>query len=177
MPLPCLSFALQRGRGPGFVISSLLSLMLQPASVARLGFTVRNTVLAGKVPPATMSQGPASVLQDGGAHTVSRVSRDNRSWTVGRALGGSWCCISTSGLPSVQFPENSPHSTLPTACPRGWFGEACAQRCLCPPNASCHHVTGECRCPPGFTGLSCEQGRCSPNFCFVVRDNWGIPEG
>ena len=31
---------------------------------------------AGKVPPVTMSRGPASVPQDGGAHTVNRVSRD-----------------------------------------------------------------------------------------------------
>ena len=53
----------------------------------------------------------------------------------------------------------SPH--LSAACLRGWFGEACAQRCSCPPGAACHHVTGACRCPPGFTGSGCEQGRCS----------------
>lgn len=54
---------------------------------------------AGRVPPATMSRGPASVPQDGGAHTVNRVSRDNSSWTVGREpvlhshLRGSLCPV------------------------------------------------------------------------------------
>lgn len=145
--------------------------------MACLGFTVKNTVPAGKVPPATMSRGPASVPQDGGAHTVNRVSRDDSSWTIGRELGGAWCCTGTSGLPAAPFSESLPHSALPIACPRGWFGEACAQHCHCPPSAPCHHVTGECHCPPGFTGPGCEQGRCSPNTCFVERDNWGIPKG
>lgn len=41
---------------------------------------------ARRVPPATMSRGPASVPQDGGAHIVNRVSRDNSSWTIGSEL-------------------------------------------------------------------------------------------
>lgn len=94
-------------------------------------------------------------------------------WTVGRELvlhGPPWGSL----LPRSQKAYLILHSS---ACPRGWFGAACAQRCRCPPGAPCHHVTGECHCPPGFTGPGCEQGRCLPNTCFVEWDNWGIPEG
>lgn len=102
---------------------------------------------------------------------MNRVSRDNSSWTCREGAGGGAEPPQGSPLPCSQKAYLT--STLPTACPRGWFGEVCAQRCHCPPGASCHHVTGECHCPPGFTGPGCEQGRCSPNTCFVERDDWG----
>lgn len=139
---------------------SYLSLMPQPVPRACLEFTVKSIVRAGEVPPATMSPGPASVPQDGGAHSARMVSLDRSAW-VGW-LGGSWPCTAASGLPDAHLQESLPNSPLPAACPRGWFGEACAQHCRCPPGAPCHHVTGECRCPPGFTGPGCEQGKCSP---------------
>lgn len=47
---------------------------------------------------------------------------------------------------------------LPSACPPGSYGEACTQVCRCHNNASCHPVSGQCRCAPGFTGPSCLQG-------------------
>lgn len=31
------------------------------------------------------------------------------------------------------------------------------ERCSCPQGTSCHHVSGECGCPPGFMGNGCEQ--------------------
>lgn len=50
-----------------------------------------------------------------------------------------------------------PVSLCVSACLPGTFGEGCAQRCTCPQGTSCHHVSGECGCPPGFTGSGCEQ--------------------
>lgn len=44
-----------------------------------------------------------------------------------------------------------------SVCLPGSYGSACQQRCSCPRGASCHHVSGECACPPGFTGSGCEQ--------------------
>jgi hypothetical protein len=134
-----------------------------------LGLTVRNAVPAGMEPPATTSQGPAFAPQDGGAHGVRMVSTAPSTasswvqlprWEVGPTHSD---CFGPRA-PHCPLPGDLPSHALPTACPRGWFGEACAQRCHCPPGASCHHITGECHCPPGFTGPGCEQGRCSPQL-------------
>lgn len=46
-----------------------------------------------------------------------------------------------------------------TACLPGFYGQICSQRCHCAHGTSCNHVTGECGCPPGFTGMSCEQSK------------------
>lgn len=37
------------------------------------------------------------------------------------------------------------------------YGKGCMERCSCPQGTSCHHVSGECGCPPGFMGNGCEQ--------------------
>lgn len=34
------------------------------------------------------------------------------------------------------------------------------KRCSCAQGTSCHHISGECGCPPGFTGNGCEQSEC-----------------
>lgn len=57
-----------------------------------------------------MSQGPASVPRDGGAHTARMVSTDNSVWI--QLLGGSWPCTATSGLPAAPFQESLPNSTF-----------------------------------------------------------------
>uniref|UniRef100_A0A663MES8 Multiple EGF like domains 6 n=1 Tax=Athene cunicularia TaxID=194338 RepID=A0A663MES8_ATHCN len=49
------------------------------------------------------------------------------------------------------------------ACLPGRYGTGCAHRCRCPAGAPCHHLTGECSCPPGFTGYGCEKSK------FVLR--------
>lgn len=42
-------------------------------------------------------------------------------------------------------------------CPEGRYGCGCRSTCRCPGNqTTCNPVTGQCHCPPGFTGLSCE---------------------
>ena len=37
-------------------------------------------------------------------------------------------------------------------CPPGTFGLSCKDRCDCYNGALCDHVSGECRCLPGFQG-------------------------
>lgn len=36
-------------------------------------------------------------------------------------------------------------------CPPGKHGPQCEERCPCQNGGICHHVTGECACPPGWT--------------------------
>ncbi|XP_026077518.1 multiple epidermal growth factor-like domains protein 10 isoform X1 [Carassius auratus] len=49
------------------------------------------------------------------------------------------------------------------ACPQGFYGLDCQQKCVCMNGALCDHVRGECVCPPGcnqsFYGPGCER-RC-----------------
>lgn len=47
---------------------------------------------------------------------------------------------------------------LRSACEPGLFGAGCEERCQCVHGASCHHVTGECQCPPGWRGKLCDKG-------------------
>lgn len=44
-------------------------------------------------------------------------------------------------------------------CPAGHYGQDCARVCSCGEGATCHPVTGDCVCPPGRTGATCEQGQ------------------
>ena len=37
-------------------------------------------------------------------------------------------------------------------CPSGSYGLGCGRKCECYNGAGCDHVTGECHCPPGYTG-------------------------
>ena len=37
-------------------------------------------------------------------------------------------------------------------CPSGTYGQGCHLKCECYNGAGCDHVTGECHCPPGYTG-------------------------
>lgn len=45
------------------------------------------------------------------------------------------------------------------ACLPGHYGMGCARRCHCPAGTPCHHLTGECSCPPGFTGHGCKKSK------------------
>ncbi|MBN3318386.1 MEG10 protein, partial [Atractosteus spatula] len=42
-------------------------------------------------------------------------------------------------------------------CPPGKHGQQCEERCPCQNGGVCHHVTGECSCPPGWMGTVCGQ--------------------
>jgi len=42
------------------------------------------------------------------------------------------------------------------ACRPGFYGAGCRLECQCPSGDPCNHVTGECSCPPGYTGKACQ---------------------
>ena len=42
------------------------------------------------------------------------------------------------------------------ACRPGTYGAECQYQCECPVIQSCHHVTGLCVCPAGYTGTACQ---------------------
>lgn len=43
------------------------------------------------------------------------------------------------------------------ACPQGFYGLDCQQRCVCMNGGLCDHVSGECACQPGWIGPHCNQ--------------------
>lgn len=55
------------------------------------------------------------------------------------------------------------------ACPVGQYGEHCSGQCLCQNGGSCESVTGQCSCPPGWTGAACELGESCSTMCYFVR--------
>ena len=54
------------------------------------------------------------------------------------------------------------------ACLPGTYGDRCEQDCKCGEGEPCYHITGDCRCPPGYNGPSCEQRMCLIYFRFSV---------
>lgn len=46
---------------------------------------------------------------------------------------------------------------VPSVCPSGKFGKACAEICLCTNNGTCNPIDGSCQCFPGWTGDDCSQ--------------------
>lgn len=64
----------------------------------------------------------------------------------------------TGRAPALHFMWISP--LFSTACPDGFYGLECRQACDCLNGAHCDPVTGQCQCPPGWTGPRCAQGRC-----------------
>ena len=46
-------------------------------------------------------------------------------------------------------------------CGEAYFGFQCAQVCGCQHGGVCNKVSGECQCPPGWSGNLCEKSRCA----------------
>lgn len=46
-------------------------------------------------------------------------------------------------------------------CPVGTFGIQCAEICQCMNGGKCYHISGECLCEPGYTGVHCETRLCA----------------
>lgn len=51
-----------------------------------------------------------------------------------------------------------------SACEFGQYGAKCKEKCNCTLGNPCYHVNGQCECPPGLTGSSCEHRKysCTP---------------
>lgn len=57
-----------------------------------------------------------------------------------------------------------------SACLPGTYGKGCTERCKCPRGSSCHHVSGECGCPPGFMGNGCEQSEYDASHLLILLE-------
>ncbi|KAJ8031793.1 Deleted in malignant brain tumors 1 protein [Holothuria leucospilota] len=66
----------------------------------------------------------------------------------------------------TQLSEDIAGLEIPAKCPRNRYGIGCEQYCICYNGGICNDV-GECICPPGFIGNSCEDVN-SPN-CFGAQ--------
>lgn len=53
----------------------------------------------------------------------------------------------------------------------GWWGKNCSQMCECQHEGTCHHVTGECSCPHGYTGHNCQTGGFIVQYVFLYLYN------
>ena len=47
------------------------------------------------------------------------------------------------------------------ACSFGFYGSNCSVPCSCMVSVGCHHISGKCQCPSGYTGDSCDTGICN----------------
>lgn len=49
----------------------------------------------------------------------------------------------------------------------------CQFKCACDHNGECSHITGECQCPPGWTGKTCSEacleGTYGPNCTQICK--------
>lgn len=70
------------------------------------------------------------------------------------------CAVETVGL-CIFVNQSRPLTCafLCSACDSGLFGVGCEERCQCAHGVSCHHITGECQCPPGWRGKLCDKGK------------------
>ena len=70
-------------------------------------------------------------------------------------------------------------------CNKGQYGPSCQFNCDCLNDASCHPITGECHCAPGWTGTKCEIRKYKSIYMFTLAGSvlawtllrlWILPE-
>ena len=54
-------------------------------------------------------------------------------------------------------------------CPEGYYGESCAEKCMCMNGASCDSETGSCICKTGWRGRLCGKGRVQEKNELILR--------
>lgn len=99
---------------------------------------------------STLASHSISAALSSGCHTGAA--------SLGGHKGHPGAPFPTGRAPALHFMWISP--LFSTACPDGFYGLECRQACDCLNGAHCDPVTGQCQCPPGWTGPRCAQGRC-----------------
>lgn len=101
---------------------------------------------------ATDGRAAAAAAPAGWESVVRKASRDKRCHTNAGSTSDGAFYKNISLSPDLQFVSSG------AACEAGRFGVGCVERCHCVNAASCHHVTGECLCLPGWRGKRCDKG-------------------
>ncbi|XP_073706858.1 angiopoietin-1 receptor-like [Garra rufa] len=123
-------------------------------------------------------------------HTSPKEDKDVINYTIINAKAKSH-----AGIYAIRYISGAPFSSAITrliirSCKAGFWGAGCTNPCLsCANGGVCDDVTGECICPPGFKGLTCEyvcgegrfgrscKERCMDGVCrsllFCLRDPYG----
>ncbi|KAG0718725.1 Multiple epidermal growth factor-like domains protein 6 [Chionoecetes opilio] len=109
-------------------------------SVKDLAHAIRTTT-ASKVAAVTPPQAPVNVplAGEGTSVTSHAIKTEHLSLFL------------------LFIPRHTVSITVHLCLPRtGFWGKGCQEACSCEHGSQCHHVTGECRCPPGFNGDKCQ---------------------
>ena len=56
---------------------------------------------------------------------------------------------------------------VPLVCPPLLYGLGCSLTCNCT-TGNCHHITGECACPIGYYGATCNHSEFTVLLCYVA---------
>ena len=67
------------------------------------------------------------------------------------------CSQGNSHLPSLHSASHG-FCSLYIVCLPETFGSNCSETCTCEADSNCHHITGDCTCPPGYLGTNCSHG-------------------
>ena len=111
-----------------------------------------------------MSYGPNCAL----SCNCVRASECNRFTGDCFCLPGWQGATCSNGAGRIQTASASLVNSYFLACSEGHFGLNCSFSCDCGKEKGCHHETGQCFCPRGFTGRSCNQGKLLCTY-WVVR--------
>lgn len=83
-------------------------------------------------------------------------------WGITCQNSECWNLAATQGPQTIRTCRAICFDFLPFCLPEcraGMYGEQCSMSCpSCGESYRCNHVTGECYCPPGYTGPNCNQG-------------------
>ncbi|KTG36124.1 hypothetical protein cypCar_00002536 [Cyprinus carpio] len=122
--------------------------------------TVNTNVTVCMMKDVRVLQASVCVYQAGQVYAVhSSVQREHGAFNATRAAPASTVPpVRHIQEPACANPDFGEISVNTVMCSAGKFGERCSHQCPpCVHVSSCHHITGDCLCLPGYTGHLCEQ--------------------